>query len=149
MDSDLTAADVEAAYRVVLLPLAAAIGLLTLAGLGVTEAAGLTQVSDFVATVLRIKTSEGTLVVKIDDPTVKVQIDGEELVIKSAGEQEIRLRAGSHRVQTIKDGKPVQDQLVTITRGGKEIVNVEFEPAANATCRCAGSVRGQARSKTG
>ena len=50
-----------------------------------------------------------------------------------AGPQEIRLRAGSHRVQAIKDGKAVRDQLVTITRGGKEIVNVDFEPAETAT----------------
>ena len=52
-----------------------------------------------------------------------------EVVIGDAGQQEIRLRAGSHRVQAIKDGKAVRDQLVTITRGGKEIVNVDFEPA--------------------
>ena len=109
--------------------LAAGLAVVAVGGLGVTEAAGLTQVSDFVATVLRIKTPEGTLIVKVEDPSVKIQVDGEELVIKNAGEQEIRLRAGSHRVQAIKDGKAVRDQLVTITRGGKEIVNVDFEPA--------------------
>ncbi len=54
------------------------------------------------------------------------------VVIGDAGPQEIRLRAGSHRVQAIKDGKAVRDQLVTITKGGKEIVNVDFEPAAMA-----------------
>ena len=52
--------------------MAAGLVLLALAGLGATEAAGLTQVSDFVATILRIKTPEGTLVVKVDDPGVKV-----------------------------------------------------------------------------
>ena len=109
--------------------LAAGLAVVAVGGLGVTEAAGLTQVSDFVATVLRIKTPEGTLIVKVEDPSVKIQVDGEELVIQNAGEQEIRLRAGSHRVQAIKDGKAVRDQLVTITRGGKEIVNVDFEPA--------------------
>ncbi len=111
------------------LALAAALTLLAVTGLGVSEAAGLTQVSDFVATILRIKTPNGTLVVKVDDPDVKVQIDGDVVVIGSAGSQEIRLRAGSHRVQAIKDGKAVTDQLVTITRGGKQIVNVDFEPA--------------------
>ena len=59
---------------------------------------------------------------------VKVQIDGDTVVIGGAGPQEVRLRAGNHRVQAIKDGKAVRDQLVTITRGGKEIVNVNFEP---------------------
>ena len=79
--------------------------------------------------VFRIKTPDGTLVVKVDDPKVKVQIDGDTVVIGGAGPQEVRLRAGSHRVKAIKDGKPVRDQLVTITQGGKEIVNIEFEPA--------------------
>ena len=98
---------------------AAAVILLTMAGLGVVEAAGLTQVSDFVASILRFSTPDGTVVVKVDDPTVKVQIDGDFVVIGGAGPQEIRLRAGRHRVQTIRDGKPVRDQLITITRGGK------------------------------
>jgi WD40 repeat protein len=111
------------------LALAAAVSLLAVAGLGATEAAGLTNVSDFVVTVYRIVTSEGTLIVQVNDSTAKVQIDGDLVIIGGAGDQEIRLRAGSHRVQTIKNGKPVRDQLVTITRGGKEIVNVDFEPA--------------------
>jgi WD40 repeat protein len=67
-------------------------------------------------------------VVKVADPTVKVKIDNDTLVIADAGPQEIRLRAGSHRIQAIKDGKAVRDQFVTITRGGKEIVNVDFVP---------------------
>ena len=113
-------------------PLVAALFLLSVAGLGASEAAGLTQVTDFVATILRIKTPDGTLVIKVDDPNVKVQIDGDTVVIGAAGSQEIRLRAGSHRVQAIKDGKAVRDQLVTITRGGKEIVNVDFEPTETA-----------------
>ncbi len=110
------------------LSIAAALVLLALSGLGVTEAAGLTGVAEFVATILRVKTPDGTLVVKVDDPSVKVQIDGEEVIIGGAGPQEIRLRAGNHRVRAIKDGKAVRDQLITITKGEKEIVNVEFEP---------------------
>ena len=114
--------------------LALASGLIVLAvtGLGVCEAAGLTQVSDFVATILRIKTPGGTLVVKVDDPAVTVQIDQDLVVIGGAGPKEIRLRAGDHRVQAIKDGKPIRDQLVTIAKGGKEIVNVGFEAARQA-----------------
>ena len=97
-----------------------------------TEAAGLTQVTDFVATILRIKTPDGTLVIKVADPAVKVKIDNDTVVIANAGPQEIRLRAGSHRVQAIKDGKAVRDQFVTITRDGKEIVNVDLDPAETA-----------------
>ena len=114
-----------------LVAVAAALVLLTMAGLGVTEAAGLTQVSEFVATVLRVKTPEGTLVIKVDDPAVKVRIDGDVVVIGGAGPQEIRLCAGSHHVQAIK-GKLVREQLITITRGGKQIVNVGFELAESA-----------------
>ena len=114
------------------LPLVAALFLLSVAGLGASEALGLTQVTDFVATILRIKTPDGTLVIKVTDPAVKVQIDNDTVVIGDAGPQEIRLRAGNHRVQAIKDGKAVHDQLVTINRGGKEIVNVDFEPAETA-----------------
>ncbi len=109
--------------------LAAAFALLAMAGLGASEATGITQVSEYVATILRIKTPEGTLVVKCDDPGVKVQIDDEVLIIGGAGPQEIRLKTGKHRVQAIKDGHPVRDDLVSIMRGKKEIVNVSLEPA--------------------
>ncbi|HZW29338.1 MAG TPA: protein kinase [Isosphaeraceae bacterium] len=109
------------------LALAAGLILLAVTGLGVAEAAGLTQLSDLVATILRIKTPDGTLVVRVADPDVKVQIDQDMVVIGGAGPKEIRLRAGDHRLQAIKDGKPVRDQLVTVTKGGKEIVDIGFE----------------------
>jgi eukaryotic-like serine/threonine-protein kinase len=111
--------------------LAAAAGVLAVltVGLGASEAAGLTRVADLVATVLRIKTPEGTLVVKVDDPEVKVRVDGEELVITGTGLQEIRLHPGTHRLQADKDGRPVRDELVTIARGGREVANVALEPS--------------------
>jgi DNA-binding beta-propeller fold protein YncE len=109
------------------LPIAAAVVLLIVAGLGASEAAGLTWVSEFVATILRIALPDGTLLVKVDDPEVKVRVDGDEVTIAGAGPQEVRLRPGRHRFQAFKDGKAVRDQLVTITKGGKEIVNIEFE----------------------
>jgi hypothetical protein len=94
------------------------------AGLGASEAAGLTQVSDFVGTILRIKTPEGTLVVKCSDPGVTVRVDDKDLVIAGSGLQAVRLHTGVHRVAIIKDGREVRDELVSITRGGKELVNV-------------------------
>jgi serine/threonine protein kinase/WD40 repeat protein len=115
------------------LALAAAFALLAMAGLGASEATGITQVSEYVATILRIKTPEGTLVVKCDDPGVKVQIDDEVLIIGRAGPQEIRLKTGRHRIQAIKDGHPVRDDLVSIIRGKKEIVNVSLEPTTTTT----------------
>jgi hypothetical protein len=98
-------------------------------GLVLTEATGLTKVKEWVATVLRISTSEGTLIVEIDDPQVQVTVDGEEIAIHGAGPQEIRVKPGEHRIHAMKDGKPVpvDKDLVTISRGGKQIVRVRHE----------------------
>ena len=64
---------------------------------GFTEATGVTNLR---ATVIRIFTPEGTLVVEVDDPAVKVTIEGDGgLVITGAGLQEVRLQPGSYKVQ--------------------------------------------------
>ena len=107
----------------------AAVAALALLGLtlSLTDASGITQVA---ATVIRIFTSEGTLVVETDDPAVKVTIEGGGgLVITGAGPQEVRLKPGSYKVQAAKQGKPValNQELVTITRAGKQLVRVRRE----------------------
>jgi len=111
----------------------AAAGIIALAvvGLGAAEASGVT---DLVATVLRIRTRGGTLVLKTSDPEVRIKIDGEEIVISGAGPQEIRLGAGLHTLVASK-GEKVDVKLVTITRGGKETVEVGFEPDAPTPVR--------------
>jgi serine/threonine-protein kinase len=109
------------------LAIAAGLALLALTVLGASDAAGLTQVADFVATVLRIKTPEGTLVVRVDDPNVKVEI-GDEILIGGAGTQEIRLKTGRYRMRATRDGRTVRDEILTVTRDGKQVVNVTFEP---------------------
>jgi WD40 repeat protein len=100
-------------------------------GLVVTEASGLTQIKQWAATVLRVSTSQGTLIVEVDDPQVQVTVDGEEIAIHGAGPQEVRVKPGEHRIQAMKDGKtvPVDKDLVTISRGGKQIVRVRQENA--------------------
>jgi hypothetical protein len=106
---------------------AAAAVLLLLGGLSLTEATGVTNLR---ATVTRILTPDGTLVVETDDPAVKVTVEGDgDLVITGAGPQEVRLRAGSYRLRATKDGKPVtlDRDLVTISRGDKQIVRVRLE----------------------
>jgi formylglycine-generating enzyme required for sulfatase activity/WD40 repeat protein len=96
---------------------------LVLAGsLGLTEATGVTQLA---ATVIRIATGEGTLVIEVDDPNVEISLDGEELSITGAGIEELRLRPGQYQFRATKDGKPVKQELVSITRGGQELVRVE------------------------
>lgn len=103
--------------------------LLLVAGLGLTEAGGVTNVR---ATIVRLFSPEGTLLVEIDDPEVSVQIDGSELVIKGAGAQEIRLKPGNHKLEAIKNGKLVREELVTITNHGRQVVRVSREPSPEA-----------------
>ena len=108
--------------------MAAALLALT-SGLGLTEATGVTNVR---ATVTRVFTPDGTLVVETDDPTVKVTVAGDGgLEITGAGLEEIRLRPGSYRVAADRDGQrvPLERELVTVTRGGREIVKVKLEAA--------------------
>jgi WD40 repeat protein len=107
-------------------PIAAGM-LVVLAGLGVAEAAGRGVVSALVGTVLRIMTAEGTLTIQVDDPEVKVRVDGEDLVITGTGPQEFRYRPGPHQVVATRDGVPVVEKVVTIHRGGKEIVSISRE----------------------
>jgi Leucine-rich repeat (LRR) protein len=96
------------------------------AGLGLTEADGVTDVR---GTVIRLFSPEGTLVIEVDDPGVVVSIDGSELVISGAGVQEIRMKPGPHKVQARKDGNPVpvSPELVTVARNGRQIVRVSRE----------------------
>jgi hypothetical protein len=96
-------------------------------GLTLTEATGVTNLR---ATVIRIFTPHGVLVVETDDPAVKVSIEGGGgLVITGAGPQEVRLKPGNYKLQAAKDGKAVRldHHLVTINRGDKRIVRVSLE----------------------
>jgi WD40 repeat protein/serine/threonine protein kinase len=105
--------------------LAAAALLLLAGGMGVSEATGVTRVA---ATVIRILTPEGTLLVETDDPAVKVTVEGDGgIAITGAGPQEVRLRPGSYRFRATKDGVPIKDDIVTITRNQKEVVRVSVE----------------------
>ena len=96
--------------------------------MGLTEATGVTRIT---STVIRIFTPQGTLVVEVDDPNVKVTIDGDDLVIHGAGPQEVRLRPGTYQLRATKDGQPIKlsAELITITRGGKQVVRVSREDA--------------------
>ncbi len=100
---------------------AAAVLLLLCAGLGFTEATGVTNVH---GSVIRLFSPEGTLEIQVDDPEVSVQIDGSDLVITGAGAKEIRLKPGSYTVKGVKDGKIVSRDLVTVTKDGKQVVRV-------------------------
>jgi WD40 repeat protein len=102
---------------------AAVIGL-AIAGLGLGEATGLTKLR---GTIIRLFSPDGTLVVELDDPGVSVSIDGEEVVIAGAGVREIRLKPGQYKVVASKDGQPVRQELVTVTKHGRQVVRVSKE----------------------
>src|SRR5262249_59609002 len=103
---------------------AAAAVVLLVAGLGVGEATGVTNVR---GTVIRLFSPEGTLVVEVDDPEVSVSVDGGDVVITGAGAREIRLRPGQYKVEASKDGKVVSQELVTVDRNGRRGVRVSKE----------------------
>ncbi len=78
-------------------------------------------------TVIRLFSPEGTLVVEVNDPGVSVNIDGADLVITGAGVKEIRLKPGNYTVEARKDGRFVKQELVSVTRNGRQFVRVSRE----------------------
>ncbi|NUQ63014.1 MAG: serine/threonine protein kinase [Pirellulales bacterium] len=109
--------------------IAAGIVLLMLGTLSFSEATGLTQ---WASTAIRIVTGEGTLVIEVADPNVEVSLDGEELSITGAGLKEIKLRPGQYQLRAIKGGQAVKQELVNVTRGGRQIVRITCEPVDKA-----------------
>jgi hypothetical protein len=97
-----------------------------LAGLGLSEATGVTDVR---GTVIRLFSPDGTLVVEVDDAGVSVTVDGGDIVITGAGAKEIRVKPGQHKVEASKDGKVIRQELVTVTRKGRQIVRISAEAA--------------------
>jgi hypothetical protein len=104
--------------------IAAAVLVALVAGLGLTEATGVTNVR---GAVIRLFSPDGTLVVEVDDPGVSVSIDGEDMVITGAGAKEIRLKPGQYKLLASKDGKVVRQELVTVTTNGRQVVRVSQE----------------------
>jgi tetratricopeptide (TPR) repeat protein len=113
----------------------------------VSEATGVTRV---VPTVIRIVQGEGTLVIEVDDPAVSVSLEGEDVTIKGAGIHELRLKPGSHKIRASRDGKEVQEDFVTIDRGGQRVIQVRREPTAksNADSKVARALPGAANAET-
>jgi tRNA A-37 threonylcarbamoyl transferase component Bud32 len=97
---------------------------LLVATLGLGEATGVTDVC---GTVVRLFSPEGTLVVEVDDPGVSVTVDGADVVITGAGAKEIRLKPGQYKVQASKDGKVVRQELVSVSRNGRQVVRISKE----------------------
>ncbi len=104
---------------------AAAVILALLAGFGLTDASGSTNLH---GTVIRLFSPEGTLVIEVDDPRVSVKIAGSDIVMTGTGAKEIRLQPGIYKVEATKHGKIVSQELVTVQRNGRQVVRVSREP---------------------
>ena len=84
---------------------AAAVVLVLAATFGLAEGTGVTKLT---ATVVRLLTPQGTLVVEMTDPGVKVTIEGDGgLVITGAGPHEVRLKPGIYKLLADRNGQPV------------------------------------------
>ena len=95
-------------------------------GFGVTEGTGVTKL---IPTVIELWTPKGTLVLEVHDPRIEVTVkgNGEELSISGAGVHKLTLQLGEYSLVSSKDGQPIKTELVTISRGGREVVRVTKE----------------------
>jgi thiol-disulfide isomerase/thioredoxin len=90
------------------------------AGLVITQTSGAAAAAP---AIIRIPTSEGTLVVQVDDPGISVRVERGEVIVTGAGPKELRLRASDLNTQNSANGKPLET-AVSITRGDKEILSI-------------------------
>lgn len=103
---------------------AAVVAFMSLVGLGATEATGVTKLA---ATVVRLTTGRGTLVIESDDPELRIAIDGDEVTVRGGSVQELTLRPGEHKVAAVKDGQALKQELVTVTRNGRTVLRMSLE----------------------
>lgn len=131
----------ETKAKTMLKPLLAAL-LVLVSAVGISEAAGVTHLVEYLGIILRLETRDGTLVVEIEDPDVTVSVDDGEVVVEGAGVREIRLKPGRHKWTTRRSGTPASTQWVTVERGGKKILRVRQLPPA--TTQASAKTRGGA-----
>jgi hypothetical protein len=113
----------------------AAAVLLALAGLGLGEATGITNLRSTVARLfapeeMPVLEPEGTLVIEVDDPGVSVWVNGKEPVLTGPGVREIRLKPGQYEIKATKDGKLIRQETVTVTKDSRQVVHVTRQTPA-------------------
>ena len=89
------------------------------------------------ATVYRLATNQGQLVIETDDPDVKVVVKQEEqevMIFDTKTKQELTLKAGKYQVELVpeKMGLGLSAKEFTLTRGEKQIVQVRWLPPGPA-----------------
>lgn len=106
-------------------PVAAAVFTTLLATLGVVYAPA----------VYRLVTNQGQIVVESDNPDVKVVVkQGQQqiAIIDPKTDREITLKAGDYQVEMVPEklGLGLSAKEFALTRGGKQVVRVRWEPAS-------------------
>tara|TARA_R110002049_G_scaffold288534_2_gene471140 strand:- start:31072 stop:33942 length:2871 start_codon:yes stop_codon:yes gene_type:complete len=96
-------------------------------GTGITELAGATKILQTLATVFRIETEAGTLVIETADPNATVTLDGETIAIGADGFKELRLKPGSYLIGTKGESGINPIRKVTVTQNSQEVVRIGFE----------------------
>jgi formylglycine-generating enzyme required for sulfatase activity/predicted Ser/Thr protein kinase len=81
------------------------------------------------AGVIRLRTSEGILVVEVNEPNSDVFVDGEQVTVTwDAGghKAEIAVKPGTHEVEVKKDGFTAAGENVTLSDGGRKVLTASL-----------------------
>jgi serine/threonine protein kinase len=81
--------------------------------------------------VIRLKTPEGTLVVKVNVPNPDVLVDGKKMTVRwdeGGKKAEILIPAGTREVEVTKDGFAAFGKRVTLSEGGARVLEAWLEP---------------------
>src|SRR5262249_54051400 len=100
-----------------------------LAGLGLSEATGITNVR---GTVMRLFSSEGTPVGEVEKPVLSVLLNGERLVITGAGVRGIPLKP-DYELKETKEGNRIHQELVIVTKKG-DLSPLKGMPLTHLSC---------------
>jgi polyglycine hydrolase-like protein len=86
----------------------------------------------FAFDVIQISTPKGLLVIETNDPDVKVIVkQGGTVIVGPTSKRQIELKPGEYEIELAeaKEGLRLMTRKFTLSRNGREIVKVHFEPA--------------------
>ena len=99
-----------------------------------TIAVGLGGLLVVAAILVKIKTSQGILVVEVDQPNATIMVDGEKVTVTSPATKEVaevRLKDGKYGVSVAKSGfQTTTPREIVIKAGQREEIKIHMEPLA-------------------
>jgi serine/threonine protein kinase len=104
------------------LALVAGIGVVVLLALGGWLLSGV---------ILRVRTSEGVVLLQLDQPGAEVFVDGAKVQVTWGADgkkADIRVKPGTRELSVIKDGFKTFGEKVTLEEGGRHVLTVRLEP---------------------